>query len=72
VCTLKGSGQALEQPGDDGGDGGVVFGGEVTRLAVDLRRDADGDVFDLSFCHGAFSPRQIHLLALLIACAGTG
>jgi hypothetical protein len=51
VGTLKGDAHAWEQPGDKGGDGGVVFGGEKTRLTVDLRRDADGDVFDLA--HGA-------------------
>jgi hypothetical protein len=51
--TLKGSGQALKEPGDDGGHSAVVFGGEMTRLAVDLRRDADGDVFDLA--HDAIS-----------------
>lgn len=53
VRALKGSGQALEEPGDDGGDGGVVFGGEMAGLAVDLRGDADGDVFD--FAHGGVS-----------------
>jgi hypothetical protein len=68
--TFKGSGQAREQPGDDGGHGGVVFGGEVTRLAVDLRRNADGDVFDLA--HGAISPRAERFFALLVACAETG
>ena len=52
--TLEGSGQALEQPGDDSGHSAVVFGGEMARLAVDLRRDADRDVFDLA--HEAISP----------------
>jgi hypothetical protein len=53
--ALEGRGEALKQPGNDSGHGGVVFGSEIARLAVDLRFDTDGDVFD--FAHGAKSPR---------------
>jgi len=53
--TLQGRGQALKQPGNDRGHGGVVFGSEMACVAIDLRFDADGNVFD--FAHGANSPR---------------
>jgi hypothetical protein len=74
--TLESNAQTREKKGDEGGDGGVVFDSEMTRLAVDLRRDADGDVFDPSFCHNAVFPVGGTILcpvsALLIACAKGG
>jgi hypothetical protein len=36
--------------GHHGGDGGIHFGGESARLAIEFGRDAYGDVFD--FSHG--------------------
>ena len=41
----------------------------MARLAVDLRRDGDGDVFDLA--HGAISPWAC-FFALLVDCDETG
>jgi hypothetical protein len=51
---LDSDAHAWEQPGDESGDGGVVFDSEMSRLAVDFWRDTDGDVSD--FAHGAISP----------------
>lgn len=51
--AFEGNAQAREQPGNECGDGGVVIGGEMACVAVDLRRDADGDVSNLA--HDAIS-----------------
>lgn len=41
---------ALEQIGDQSGDGGIVLGGQFAGLAVEVEWDGDGDV--LGFMHG--------------------
>jgi hypothetical protein len=42
------AGQLLEEVGDEGGDGGVVFGGQAAGLTVEIGGNCDGDVAGIS------------------------
>jgi hypothetical protein len=57
ALALESNAQAWQQKGDEGGDSGVVFGGEMAGLAVYLWRYTNGDIFDLA--HGADSFRRV-------------
>jgi hypothetical protein len=49
------------------GNGGVVFGGNPARLAVEFGADGDGDVSD-----GSHGPALLKNFALLAVCAMEG
>jgi len=50
ACGLQGRRHTLEQIGHQSGYGGVHFGSELARLAVEFWGDGDGDIAD--FSHG--------------------
>ena len=72
VGVLEVARETLEEAGNDGGDGGVVFGGEVAGLTIDLWRDGDGDVADSGHWRGIQRLRWWPRKPLLLLCSERG
>lgn len=72
--AAEGVGEAVEQIGDETGDGGVELSGEETGSVVLLLGDGYGDVFAFP-AHDAASPQTVRTVSrcpLTSLCAGRG